>query len=238
MKIKKIITAILITMVLIEMGSINTVRAYSRDDASDYAKKHATNYNSSFPKFTSDCTNFVSQCVAAGGLKMKHIPSSKIGYSHIDDIYKTKYYWASSKWTIKTTILGVDLRKETGFVTTSTWSVVAKNTDDSWWGFYNYMRDNGARCKEFRVKSEKELNDFIFNCNKGDILQIRDSTAVNKKHSIIVTDTSYDSKNKRWNMKVAYHTNDRPPTDFRTKICDLFGRNSLWTRIDVGQILY
>lgn len=38
-------------------------------------------------------------------------------------------------------------------------------------------------------------------------------TSVNKSHSVIVVEKSYDRRAKRWNMKIAYHTNDTEPVD-------------------------
>lgn len=42
---------------------------YSPSKAVTYARKYAQSYNPSYKKFDSDCTNFVSQCLVAGGLK-------------------------------------------------------------------------------------------------------------------------------------------------------------------------
>jgi hypothetical protein len=40
---------------------------YNREEARRYALKHAKNYNSNYREFDNDCTNFVSQCLKAGG---------------------------------------------------------------------------------------------------------------------------------------------------------------------------
>lgn len=133
-------------------------------------------------------------------------------------------------------MLGVQIRKKTDFVTTSTWSVVAKDTADSFWGFYNYMSKNGASCKEYSVSNETKLNEFIKACQVGDVLQKRTSTKGNKSHSVIVTEKTYDSKKKRYDMKIAYHSKDTAPTDFRTESWEKFGKNVLWTKIDVSKV--
>lgn len=217
-------------------SSMSAQAAYSRTRAAEYAKKYATNYNSAFDSFKYDCTNFVSQCVNAGGIPMKSLPSKKINYSDLGDVVKTKDYWSSEKWHIKESFLGVTIREKTDFVTTSTWSVVAKNTSDSFWGFYNYMNKNGASCKEFSVTTTNELNKFIASCNVGDVLQKRENDSSNKSHSVIVTSKTYDSKNKRYDMKIAYHSNDTKPTDFRTVSWKKFGKNVLWTRINIATV--
>lgn len=48
---------------------------YNRIDAIEYAKKYVYNYNDKFYNFTNiggDCTNFVSQCLFAGNIKMDY----------------------------------------------------------------------------------------------------------------------------------------------------------------------
>ena len=44
---------------------------YDRGAAVAYAKKYAVNYNPEYWHFDSDCTNFVSQALHAGGMKME-----------------------------------------------------------------------------------------------------------------------------------------------------------------------
>lgn len=136
---------------LVFVTPLNAFAAYNGTKAANYAKNHATSYNSNYPSFSSDCTNFVSQCVHAGGISMDYIPTDSIKYSHIDDIFKTKSYWSTGKYTRTTTLAGITIYKKTGFVTTSTWSVVAKNDSDSFWGFYNYMKSKGASTKEYAI---------------------------------------------------------------------------------------
>ena len=46
------------------------IKNYDRNKAVEYARKHALSYNSNFYNFTGiggDCTNFISQCLLAGG---------------------------------------------------------------------------------------------------------------------------------------------------------------------------
>ena len=232
--LKKIAT--LGVMGVLVLGQSVGVAAYSGSAAANYAVNHAKSYSSSFPSFENDCTNFVSQCAFYGGIPMDKLPSSKVGYGDLGDVYKTRSYWDCRKWTITTTLLGFQIRKKTDYVYTSTWSVVAKNQSDSWWGFYNYMKDNGASCKEYSVDTKKKLNTFIQACNVGDVLQLRDSEKNNKKHSVIVTKKTYDKKNKRYDMEICYHSNDAKSNDFRTKSWKAFGKDQLWTRINLTTV--
>lgn len=45
----------------------NKNSSYNRDEAKRYAIKYAKQYNSKYRRFDNDCTNFVSQCLKAGG---------------------------------------------------------------------------------------------------------------------------------------------------------------------------
>ena len=98
------------------------------------------------------------------------------------------------------------------------------------------MKNRGANVKEYAVNTESKLNTFIKNCSVGDVLQYKSSSSSAKSHSVIVTDKTYDSKNKRYNMKIAYHTNDTEPTDFRTVSWAKFGKNAKWTVIKFNKV--
>lgn len=87
MKLKKLGTALLASTIMVNMAvPVNVSAAYNRNNAATYAKKHAKNYNPSYDKFDADCTNFVSQCVAAGGVPKKVFQRNKLSI-HILEIY-------------------------------------------------------------------------------------------------------------------------------------------------------
>lgn len=52
-------------------------RAASRNDAADYALRHALNYSDRYRSWDQDCTNFVSQSLRAGGFVRRNLNSSK-----------------------------------------------------------------------------------------------------------------------------------------------------------------
>ncbi|MGN1208266.1 MAG: amidase domain-containing protein [Christensenellales bacterium] len=67
---------------------------YNRKKAVEYAKKYAFEYNNDFYNFTSiggDCTNFISQCLFAGGLEMDY---SQNGWFY-QSIYQRSPSWTS-----------------------------------------------------------------------------------------------------------------------------------------------
>ena len=95
------------------------------------------------------------------------------------------------------------------------------------------MKENKkATAKEICIFTESSMNNFISGTLVGDVLQVRERTSSNKTHSVIVTDKIYDKKNSRWDIKIAYHSNDNPPVDFRTVSWQKFGGESaFWTRL-------
>ena len=53
--------------------TLATKQSFSSSKAISYAKKHARNPNTpAYPTYGSDCTNFVSQCIKAGGKSLHH----------------------------------------------------------------------------------------------------------------------------------------------------------------------
>lgn len=65
----------------------NAVSGYSPSLAKKYATTWAYHFNPFYSQYRYDCTNYVSQCLQAGGVKMKK-PSSVPG-----GIYETSKYW-------------------------------------------------------------------------------------------------------------------------------------------------
>ncbi len=53
---------------------------YNREAAVRYAHQWWNSYNPAFPSFSVDCTNFVSQCLLAGGAPMRGYPGRENGW--------------------------------------------------------------------------------------------------------------------------------------------------------------
>lgn len=54
--------------------------AYNRQAAVDYARKWWNSANPAYPTFQDDCTNFISQCLRAGGATMTGYPNRSKGW--------------------------------------------------------------------------------------------------------------------------------------------------------------
>lgn len=74
-------------------GGISLVNSYDRERAVAYAMKWWDRHNPDFPVFSVDCTNYVSQCLFAGGGKMRGQPNRDIGW------WSTKTNWSYS-WSV------------------------------------------------------------------------------------------------------------------------------------------
>lgn len=54
--------------------------SYNRLKAVQYAEKWWNSYNPAYQKFEVDCTNYISQCVHAGGAPMRGYPNRNVGW--------------------------------------------------------------------------------------------------------------------------------------------------------------
>jgi len=67
---------------------------YNRFNAVKYAETWWDGHNKEYPLYANDCTNFISQCLRAGGLKMNGMPKNAVGWWY-------KNYSASSySWRV------------------------------------------------------------------------------------------------------------------------------------------
>lgn len=66
---------------------------YNRQQAVQYAERWWNDYNPAYRKFTDDCTNFVSQCLRAGGAPMRGYPNRSKGW------WYHNHNWSYS-WTV------------------------------------------------------------------------------------------------------------------------------------------
>ncbi|GAA0439784.1 amidase domain-containing protein [Lentibacillus halophilus] len=73
--------------------------AYDRRAAVQYAHRWWNSYNPAYRTFDVDCTNYVSQCMRAGGAPMRGAPNREQGWWYQDDNWS--YSWAvahSLRW--------------------------------------------------------------------------------------------------------------------------------------------
>lgn len=196
------------TMVIGSSG--NVALAYNGQAAASYATKYYENYNSAYDSYSSDCTNFTSQCIVAGGFPTKAQKTADIKYSDLGDTRGEVDYFYHKKYT-KTNFFG---KTKTDFVASTTWTVAGNGTRHVAHGFYKYVTSKGLLPIEFST-SATSVNNLAAAASVGDIIQLRDCISDSPHHSYIVTSKTYDSYNKRYNIGVSAHTGNRNNSDFR-----------------------
>ncbi|MCR8643052.1 amidase domain-containing protein [Paenibacillus sp. N1-5-1-14] len=70
---------------------------YNRARVAEYAEQWWDSYNPSYMKFDVDCTNYVSQCIFAGGAPMNYTGKRDIGWWYVGKNYNQElwsYSWA------------------------------------------------------------------------------------------------------------------------------------------------
>ena len=190
---------------------------YNPKKAVKYAKKYAEKYNKrKYKVIENNCTNYVSQCIHAGGLRMTY--PKKIKYNN--KATKTKDYWymKKNKWGI--------------YSWSSTWSFVSEKNVKPSWGLAEYITNKRhASIKKYSVSNTQKVNKLLKNCSEGDILQLTDKGKKYPHHSVIVTQKSYDKKHKRYNIKVCYNSENKKNKDFRTYMMATGDKGDTWTLI-------
>jgi hypothetical protein len=81
---------------------------YDRLAAVKYAERWWNDYNPDYKQFDNDCTNYVSQCLRAGGAPMRGVPNRKEGWWY--DHSKWSFSWAvahSLRWYLSGSEIGL-----------------------------------------------------------------------------------------------------------------------------------
>ena len=81
---------------------------YDRRKAVQYAERWWNEYNPDYRKFTVDCTNYVSQCLHAGGAPMRGYPDRSQGWWYRGDSWSFSWSVAHSlRWYLATSKTGL-----------------------------------------------------------------------------------------------------------------------------------
>lgn len=145
-----------------------------------YANRYAESYNESYPTFDSDCTNFVSQCVYAGGEAM--VGSGTGVPSVVKKVYVESYNSSNPEWYVSEKIertVGFDYWR-----CSSSWS----QTSDF---RYYFTQDDDASVTTFSVDTTAKWNTVLSQLQLGDVVQ---AGITGNGHSVIITSV-YNSAN-------------------------------------------
>lgn len=143
-------------------SSVQSSKNYSSSKAVSYARKWATKRNSAYASYPSDCTNFVSQAVYAGGISMRKPRTIKHG------VTQTTSYWYSKKHKFT----GTTGRVSYEYDVSTSWMRVSD--------LYKYAISHGAK-----AISCSTLSSLQNKAKPGDIVQLKKNGSWH--HSIIIT---------------------------------------------------
>lgn len=209
---KRLISGFMLVTLVSSTFVTSVTAAYNPSNAVAYARKHAQTgtYNTDYNSHGSDCTNFVSQCVLAGGISEKVNPNAKSG-----KVNDETNYWYSDKYkvTIKLPIIGT-IKTYYEWAESTTWVRVSNLGSGS--GFYQYMKDKeSVPVADYYHKTQ--LDALISAAKVGDVIQIRKANDETKFHSMFVTD-KYTRSDGKTDLKLSYHTSDRLDYPFRKDV--------------------
>ena len=170
----------------------NTNSTYNRAAAAQYARQHAKSYNTAYPSWGADCTNYVSQCVYAGG--MPKITASSHSNANDSHWYLTNATNYSPSWT------GADWFMRH-------WAKVRE--------YGNYVYNGRAYSvriytKDYVLNNKATVGSFI---SVGDVVHYLSASNSNAYHSTIIS-----VKNSNTDIKFCAHSQNRKDEDFFTYI--------------------
>lgn len=147
-------------------GIASRVSGYSGTQAASYAIQYADSYNSAYPHYSADCTNYVSQCIYWGGINMD-------GSSVNVGVHETTSDWYC---IYINSILGI--RR---YAVTTSWIRVSD--------FNTYLGSIASKSTKTTISA------LVSACEKGDPVQLADKTTGTPYHTIIIsgkgTSTAY-----------------------------------------------
>ena len=150
---------------------------YNRTQAAAYANQYGENANSAYRKLGEDCTNFISQCLYAGGMSMIGKPlTSTEANDRARRTNVSNWYYASSY---------VNIVSDTGI--SHTWSLASNSMYH--WGYRNGEIGRGFEFVNFST-SEDVKSDYqalLQNLKPGDLLYQRAKGVTGSNHAAIIT---------------------------------------------------
>lgn len=165
-KFKKLVILAICGMLI--FGESNMADAYNGSSAASYARKYATNYNKNYDYYSSDCTNFVSQCIEAGG-KSHSVPASGVTKKKNGNIKETTSYWYYRG-------------NASTYATSTSWLRCSGGSGT----FLGYWKNHS------KYSTYNSLSDARKNCKVGDVIQICDKNYKIHHSVICVTKTNND----------------------------------------------
>lgn len=207
---KKMLLMIIAFVLAIEVP-VGVKAAYDGEEAAEYAQEYAKDYNPNYDEYDNDCTNFVSQCLYAGGFRNQ----GSIDFNTVKlGVNNEKTRWYHEKYTYVTKFLFVPY-VTTDYKVSTTW-VRVYNTG-SGKGLYQYLvNERGCHIAAYTKNSTlTKFENIVKTAEIGDVIQCGPS-GDKLVHSAIVTGK------KNGDLLVCYHSNDNRSVSFRNKLWEAY----------------
>ena len=184
--------------------SVNNAIKYAHNWSNEHVAGNTDKYNTGqYLTINDDCTNFVSQCIVAGGKTMTNVKQP--GFSLVDYIRGYKCSYTNKQWYHKKTKIKKIGKKKTVFYYSSSFSFVGD--------FYDYWKSQPG-CKTFGdYDSCKKNSKLQKNIQLGDVIQMYDK-GQGWHHTMIIT------AGKKGDWKFCSHTTshkDKPLSSLETR---------------------
>lgn len=193
---RRLLRTLVMTALLFSAISQSPALALDRDHAVTYANNNWNKRPSNFPSFGTDCTNFISQALYAGGVHMRW-PS--FGWT---GAYATQTYWAAqhntiTNWTTSWSVAQTSANWVTGTFPNSSITAVPAKT-------YQSQPPAGYRHKSDLVYYDWTGNGSIDHVS---IITVKSGTDSNSGYSgTLVNQHTTDRKKAIWHLR-PYNSN-------------------------------
>ncbi|NLE03381.1 MAG: hypothetical protein GX638_01075 [Crenarchaeota archaeon] len=169
---KKLLISLTSAALALSSFTVLNSNAYNKYSARDYARKYYYNYDPD----GGDCTNFVSQCLEAGGYKQDKEGTNFLKAGLNQNWEKTKWYHKKGK-----TKLGGDT-----WDVSTTWAKVTTDRPSLYNGLYQYLTSVKGNSASVYGLSNTSYKNMVAAASVGDIIQL-EALSNGKEHSLIVS---------------------------------------------------
>lgn len=155
---------------------------YNRESAVAYAREYSTKRNPDYPEFSNNCTNFVSQCLIAGGMLLNEAPAA-------DENNRITYSASTSQWFYGS--LKISDEKPPNYIVST--SFVRTTDFVSYWVDTNGMDfstyDNTFSGRTFLIKNASPGDVLLLYNESGEIVHLGMITTVTKDDVMFCANT-------------------------------------------------
>ncbi len=188
---------------IVTNSNLSVNSGYNRENAATYARTYALSHNQEYEYLKQNCTNFVSQCLYAGGIPM--VPNGAT-WPFTDKEDASNWFYLAA-----TTILGYD----------DDWVSHSFSYAPTFYEHWGPSKMRAYQVVEYESGADA-LNDIDFLMNylkKGDVIQLRDSSG-NIHHTIIIYEDNVECDGKHYGEESTCSNNGKKEMLYATNTYD------------------